>query len=374
MLAELHHANDLPVINVGTGTKPLFVPAELCFVEASRIGQSAFGQTTVEMKRIMTSISRAAPREVSQDLKIQGYQALKLNDRAGLLSVFGITVPNDLLEVKGRLMEPPVVSYAAVNASINNGSWHPHDKAFKQAASNAFENAAVLALLNDDPDDHERALQELRDMVLHIQNALAACGVAIQEDLFRATMLTLPKAVDKEDPRFEAVDIIKGEGIDFLSRRRKPSILFVLLEDYDDHIFPHIKTICDTERGIPTVCIETRSLRAAVVAAKEGKSPFKVPGQPHLHPTFINLAMKANAKVGGINHQIDFGNVKMLESAMLVGVSRDSRKDQPSVAGVVASIDKLFLNYPASLRLQDESVRASSRNKCFAPFQSNFSP
>ena len=73
-----------------------------------------------------------------------------------------------------------------------------------------------------------------------------------------------------------------------------------------------------------------------------------------------NVALKFNIKLGGLNHQLAEQNMAWLnkEPTMLVGMDVThpgvgTVKGTPSVAAVVASIDKHIGQFPASLRIQE---------------------
>ena len=91
---------------------------------------------------------------------------------------------------------------------------------------------------------------------------------------------------------------------------------------------------------------------------------------------FANVALKLNMKMGGVNHTLEHPNpVLKGQPTMLVGM--DVRKNSilphsfaddiiqvthpgpgaakgtPSIAGVVASVDNQFGQFPASLRIQE---------------------
>jgi len=92
---------------------------------------------------------------------------------------------------------------------------------------------------------------------------------------------------------------------------------------------------------------------------------------------FSNVALKVNTKLGGMNHlvrsyvlsstktlttsrQLDDRNMKWLtkKKTMMVGIDvthpgPGSREGTPSIAAVVASVDDSFVQFPASLRIQE---------------------
>lgn len=71
------------------------------------------------------------------------------------------------------------------------------------------------------------------------------------------------------------------------------------------------------------------------------------------------VSLKFNTKLGGVNHVLHPDNMKWLKAASTMVCGMDvthpgpaSAKGTPSIAGVVASIDDLFAQYPASLTMQ----------------------
>ena len=75
--------------------------------------------------------------------------------------------------------------------------------------------------------------------------------------------------------------------------------------------------------------------------------------------TSANIALKMNLKSGGTNHVLSPGDLGFLEQGktMLVGIDvthpSGSMKGTPSIAGVVASIDSQFSQFPGSIRCQE---------------------
>ena len=68
--------------------------------------------------------------------------------------------------------------------------------------------------------------------------------------------------------------------------------------------------------------------------------------------------MKVNQKLGGVNHVVDIKRMTPLDTQTIIfGIdvthpSPGSSETAPSIAGVVASIDAMFSQYPASMRRQ----------------------
>lgn len=122
-------------------------------------------------------------------------------------------------------------------------------------------------------------------------------------------------------------------------------ILIVLPTDTSE-LYNYIKTLGEIKYGIRTQC---------VIGSK-----FVNPrGQPMY---FANVAHKINLKVGGHNHMVEQDRLSFIQEdkTMLVGIdvthpSPGSSDHAPSVAAMVASIDKNLGQWPGILRIQDKA-------------------
>jgi eukaryotic translation initiation factor 2C len=157
-----------------------------------------------------------------------------------------------------------------------------------------------------------------------------------------------------QDPmRNRAIQIVE-QTIEKFGKPESISIIVVLLSRTDDFIYPAIKRFTCVRLGVRTQCM---LLEKALRDAKKQDQYLS------------NIALKVNTKLGGINHSLDPSAMKWLQDkkTMMIGIDvthpgPNSAKGTPSIAGVVGSIDKEFVQFPASLRLQTskkEEVRAA---------------
>jgi eukaryotic translation initiation factor 2C len=125
------------------------------------------------------------------------------------------------------------------------------------------------------------------------------------------------------------------------SFEQKPKFLLVLLPNQNALLYDSIKTLLDCELGVPS---------QFCVGSKFAKTSDQY---------FANVAMKINQKLGGVNHTVDIKRMAPLDvHTIIFGVdvthpSPGSAETAPSIAGVVASIDAMFSQYPASMRCQE---------------------
>ena len=125
---------------------------------------------------------------------------------------------------------------------------------------------------------------------------------------------------------------------------RQTRLVLVILPTKDKVLYNRIKQIGDVKLGVHTVC---------VVGSEFAKSQTTY---------FANVGLKFNLKLGGINQLVDntkFGIINE-DKTMVVGIdvthpSPGSASNAPSVAGMVASVDRWLGQWPATLRVQKDS-------------------
>ena len=124
----------------------------------------------------------------------------------------------------------------------------------------------------------------------------------------------------------------------------KPRFIMCVLPYNDVAIYNSIKTIADTRAGLHTVC---------VVASKFMK-------EQRQEQYFGNISLKFNLKAGGINQTVDPAKLGVVSEGktMVVGLdvthpSPGSKDGAPSVAGIVASVDKFLGQWPGAFSIQE---------------------
>jgi eukaryotic translation initiation factor 2C len=129
-----------------------------------------------------------------------------------------------------------------------------------------------------------------------------------------------------------------------LSRRpaaQRPNFVLVTLPSATAPLYNAVKKAGDIHSGIHTVCVQDH-----MFAKQNGQY-------------FGNVALKFNLKAGGINQIIPPHNLGIIgeEKTMVVGLdvthpAPNSKEGAPSIAGMVASIDRNLAQWPSTLRVQ----------------------
>jgi eukaryotic translation initiation factor 2C len=120
-------------------------------------------------------------------------------------------------------------------------------------------------------------------------------------------------------------------------------LLVLILPEVNTSLYKRIKTLADKECGIHTVCCVGQKL-----SKDRGRDQY-----------IANVALKVNLKLGGVNQIVEPKNLSIIDQnkTMVVGMdvthpSPGSASNAPSVAAMVASVDKHLSQWPAVLRVQ----------------------
>jgi hypothetical protein len=257
---------------------------------------------------------------------------------------FGLTVGTSLITVAARVLAAPQIKYRNAQSKEHNvnprgGSWNMADIKF-HTGSNLGTWTYVYFRSNRSRDRFSDA--ELQSTVLRFRDFLARSGVNAG-----GLITPPPPSVDLYDGQ-EGQNDQKIKDIFRLlyDAKNKPRPRFVLcvLPFNDVAIYNSIKTVADTKAGIHTVCVV-------------GQKFMKEQRQDQY---FGNISLKFNLKAGGVNQTLDPAKMGIIGEGktMVFGIdvthpSPGSKEGAPSVAAVVASIDKLLAQWPCRFSIQE---------------------
>ncbi|KAG6916362.1 hypothetical protein DXG01_007198 [Tephrocybe rancida] len=337
---KLKHPADLPVVDIGSQKKVIWVPAELCDILPGQPYGKLNDRETAQMIRYACN----PPKFNAEAIVNQGFPVLGLSPVKAPIDGFGVSIDIEMTVIPGRELAPPRLSYKAGKPpNVNNGSWNILDVKFHRGAQVTSWWVVVVrdgtGMISGPDDPKLAALVQGFSMKCQRSGMLMPSG--------RPRLVAIPLAPERTDPnRTNAIDQIRTTLKNNLNavQGKKPSFILVLLENRDNFIYPAIKRIGDMELGLQTVHMQ---LGKALTDEKKQDQYFS------------NVALKVNTKLGGINHLLDDGAMKWLtkKKTMMVGIDvthpgPGSREGTPSIAALVASVDDSFVQFPASLRIQ----------------------
>ena len=339
---NLQHADRLPVVNVGSDKREAWVPAELCEIVS---GIPLRGKLSDIQTSTMLQLACNPPATNARTILSEGFQKLGFNPEAlgEPINNFGVTISSTMAVVPARILPAPGLSYRNnTRPATRDGSWNILDVSFHRGGN--MENWAVLMVLEQgrarfkgptDPD--------MWRLIQGFRNKCGSAGMVAPNERPRLEAAGPLASRSDEDPyRQMALEKVRA-AVEKLMKPR-PSFILVLLDHRDNYIYPGLKKLCDMELGVATVCMQLNK-----AMKEQGQDQY-----------FSNVALKVNTKLGGHNHLLDDKDMKWLKSKRTMIVGADvthpgptSVDGTPSIAAVVASVDGYFVQYPASLRLQE---------------------
>lgn len=334
-----------PVVNYGTKEVPKWIPAELCTVLPGQLAKRLLlGPQTSEMIRF----AARRPHQNAESITGDGAMVAKINPMANGLNValskFGIKVNPQLLTVPGRILAAPDLQYRTRSTRPSGGSWnldtrHLGEKPFHKVGK-PLGSWHTLVINSGNREAILGGAAAITEHLKRFKKALETYGLRPDEVQQPVTLnVSFNDLNNKEFGKIQKqiTEVLKS------GFQSKPKFLFVLLPNDNATLYDAIKYVCDVELGIPNIC-------------NIGSKFSKDRGQPQY---FANVAMKFNQKLGGVNHTVDAKTMAPLDGkTILFGIdvthpSPGSSEKSPSIAGVVASVDNIFSQYPASMRTQE---------------------
>ncbi|KAI9571925.1 ribonuclease H-like domain-containing protein [Boletus coccyginus] len=333
----------LPLLEGPNGSR---YPPEVCDI---RPDQGFKGELT-DRKHVsaMVDVACKPPKENANEIVNRGIGMLGFRDSTPVLDSFGISVGTEMAVVPGRVLDRPGLSYSSGKSATIDGraSWNLRDVKFAVGAR--LDKWAVLVIQDGGRSDFKDVKDpELRRITNGFRMMCNESGMQVQplgEQAYAVVRLSpLGNNRFREDAIGEIEQAMRG-----LMERAAPELVLVMLSNEDKAIYNGLKWLCDVKLDIATVCMQSEKVRK-----DRGQSQY-----------FANVALKANMKMGGINHKLDANSGAWLKSAptMIMGMDvthatgGGPTNETPSIVAVVASIDEYFAQYPATLALRGSKV------------------
>ncbi|KAF8341583.1 Piwi domain-containing protein [Cantharellus anzutake] len=332
----LKYPSELPLLDIGTKDKANMVPAELCDILPD---QPYRGKLLADQTRDMIDVACRSPAENQRVILQAGLAKMGfVPSPDSSLNAIGILLGQEMAVVPGRVLPPPQIKYLGNHPTqIRDSAWNMKDVKFVVAAP--LRNCMALSIGvggrsefsgKDDP--------ELGRLLNEFTDTCGKCGMNISNVRWTKHHINVPPNDPGKKNSKVAIERTLKSG-------SKPDIVLVILGSDDKALYAAIKYLCDVQLDVLTVCVVASKFRRA-----GGALQYQA-----------NVALKLNVKLGGTNHVLSGpGPLSWLNQrpTMLLGCdvthpSPGSVKGTPSIAAVVGNIDANFVQYPASMRLQE---------------------
>lgn len=190
--------------------------------------------------------------------------------------------------------------------------------------------SCVYIEMPDYPRAQHFTSDALGNIVQSFHRVLQDTGITASAPLLPFQRLQLN---DTDDAQLEAL---------FKRAASSLQLLFVVLPATPIPLYNRIKLLGDVKYGVHTICSV-----GSKIAKPNGQDQY-----------LRNLALKFNLKLGGNNHLVDPSRLGFIseDKTMIVGIDvthpSPGSKGAPSVAGMVASVDRWLGQWPSVLSIQ----------------------
>ncbi|KAL2861922.1 putative RNA interference and gene silencing protein [Aspergillus pseudodeflectus] len=337
----------LPVIRLlGRSKNPLYVPAEVCVV---RSGQPVASHLSGEQESRMMDVAIRGPAENARSIVTRGAQLLGFSTESNsILHKLGFQISPGLITVPARILPPPSIVYANGNkADVASGVWRQNNTKFYKPGR--LSSWAFIYIVNDRDREIFKKPAELYDCLGTLRGKLKQFGVEAPP-ISDGRRVDVKAAYDRGNYDANELDEIIGSSVSRLLKRHRQDLIMAILSSPNSHIYSSVKRVCDVHLGVNNVCM---------LASKLAKKNEQYLG---------GVCLKVNLKLGGVNQVLGAERSGIISKGktMIVGIdvthpAAGSSSDTPSVAGMVASIDRHLAQWPADIQIQ------ASRQETGAP-------
>jgi eukaryotic translation initiation factor 2C len=227
----------LPVVDLGSKEKNVWVPAELCEIEPGSIFRGKLNeQETAQMIRYACNI----PRVNAEHITGEGFPMLGLSPLATPAADFGISVAQEMAVVPARELTPPRLNYRVGQPRVNNGAWNILDVKFHRGANIRSWWVLIIRdgqILVNGPQD-----ERLQTLVKAFYDKMTNSGMTVPPGRPRLVVTSALPPVSQDPGRRQALATIKKSLQDEMAQvGSKPGFVLVLLSKRDNYIYPGIK-------------------------------------------------------------------------------------------------------------------------------------
>lgn len=192
------------------------------------------------------------------------------HNNSSTIKGFGIGVGNEFTKVPARQLTAPVIEYADKKTeNVVNGVWKIDRQKFVQPQC-ALKYACLN--LNFRTPDSE-AFDLCKQLSLHGRNL--NMQISDRPEVY--------EKIGDRDPSRKMNEVMKK-----IANNREIKIVFCIISGFDARIYSNVKKMAELNYGVLTQCIKDNTVSRKRFDAS----------------TIVNLLLKVNAKLNGINHKL----------------------------------------------------------------------
>jgi len=327
----------LPCLRVGS--KGVRLPPEVCVVKAGMRVRRLTPQQTQSMIRVAAS----APDVKRQSIQTQMEQNLQFH-RDPQAAAFGINIDTKMMQVNARILDAPTLQYKLPpKMQVSGGSWNLKQCRFLEPSKiNAW---AFCCFISQQQAQGRGPDEGLNSFINTLGRKLFEIGITWRTDQVKQPVVKFLQPGPPESMQQTAAEGMAQASEECRRRHGHPaSIIICVLPTKDSGPYRAVKWAGDHAVGIVTQCIVASN--AGITRPPKGLEQY-----------CANVAMKVNAKLGGTNVTIFNRMFPLIADRpfMLIGADvthPPPGSDNPSIAGVVGSLDGNCAKYATRILVQ----------------------
>ncbi|KAF8338286.1 Piwi domain-containing protein [Cantharellus anzutake] len=210
----------------------------------------------------------------------------------------GMTVDSQLQEIRGRVLDPPMIYLGEDNITPSGGSWNMlNKKLFRPGRIKAW---GFVDFENQNPrKDAGRSQAVRRSLVVPLMDVLRRLGMRVDTDPYYSDQISIQGNISSELDSFHTQVVNhamtqyqrQGRGED-VNIAPEETLVVALLRMPHNEIRDQFKRWGDILRGVPTQIIVSSKV-------------FKFRNDNAVNQYCNNLSLKINAKMGGLNCNVN---------------------------------------------------------------------
>ncbi|KAJ3410228.1 Eukaryotic translation initiation factor 2C, partial [Chytridiales sp. JEL 0842] len=322
----------LPLLACKNGE--ILLPMEVCSI---RPGQRHIGKLSDAQVADVIKIAAVPPPERQKSI-MDGRQ--KLQTDSNLLSQWGVSIQPQMKEVEGRVLPDPILSGAGnVDFKAANGVFD-----YTKVRANFFKSVSVVCWsVAVFADERRLPYDAVCKFMSDLFRACQQKGMKVDARPFEDVVVYRERYSIEETLQEANIRALRNTPNAVESGKKVAQLVFCIMDPFQN-AYDEIKFVAETKMGLMTQCFKS----VHILKTKPGMT--------------TNLALKVNAKLGGVNTIVDpKRNLNVLGQpipTMVMGADvthpppAAANSGGVSIAAVVASMDAKFAEYRSAIRVQ----------------------
>ncbi|OQR82280.1 Argonaute1 (AGO1), partial [Achlya hypogyna] len=314
----------LPCLHVGSKSGTNYLPIEVChIVEGQKVPRKVSDNQVASMIRFTCTKPEERRRKVEEQVKAAHFET------DNCLAAFGATINPKMIAVEARVLPDPELLYGnQATERPRDGAWNLRGKGFYEGME--IKSFAIISLCDDRSD------YEIGQFFRSLSQQLGVLAMRGPQNL--------PPVLSRRG-RGGSVEDLFGQAVEGATRAygMPPQVVFSVHPTTCSTNYGDLKRASDVTFGIPSQCMLLKHI------AK--KSPQYI----------ANIMLKVNMKLGGRNSicREPLPKVSEVPTIILgcdVAHPGPGDKSRPSIASVVATMDRHACHHAAAVRKQGHRV------------------